>query len=141
MGACAITGIQHNLVARASVTFIPVAVQKYRGLWERDCIQHQDVVVFRTLRFHSSTRVQQNGVFKNLHSGERFRKNAFSVTAFTGEKYLRFQTKTDTCEQGLYLRYYTQFCKSTLSHVPQISFNQCDEVIISLGPRTVFLMQ
>ena len=36
-------------------------------------IQHRDVIVFKTLRrFRLSTRVHQNGVFKNLHSGEGF---------------------------------------------------------------------
>ena len=44
-------------------------------------------------------RVQQNGIFKSLHSGERFLKDGFSVTVSneyvwtvdqTGEKYLRF---------------------------------------------------
>ena len=39
-----------------------------------------DVNVFEKLRFHPSTREQENGVFKKIHSGERFRKASFSVT-------------------------------------------------------------
>ena len=42
-------------------------------------IQYRDVIVFQNLRFQ---RIQQKGVFKIRHSGERFRKDAFSVTAF-----------------------------------------------------------
>jgi len=68
--------------------------------------QHRDVIVFKNLRFHASRRVQQNGVFKNLHSGERFWKDAFSVIVFTGyewtvgqtgEKKSVFKKKTDAC--------------------------------------------
>ena len=39
-----------------------------------------DVSVFEKHRFHSSTRQHENGVFKKIHSGERFRKTSFSVT-------------------------------------------------------------
>ena len=39
-------------------------------------IQHYDVIVFKNC-FHPTTRVQQNGFFKNLYSEERFRKDSF----------------------------------------------------------------
>ena len=53
---------------------------------------------------------REASVFKNLHSGERFLENQFSVTVFTGyvrmvgetrDKKPPFRTKTDTCERGL----------------------------------------
>ena len=57
-----------------------------------------DVIVFKNLPFHPSTRVQQSG----LH-----RKNAFSVTVFTGRQAVGqtrekifVQIKTDTCGGG-----------------------------------------
>ena len=43
-------------------------------------IHDRDVIVFKNVRFHPSTRVQQNGVFKKLYSGERFWQQACSVT-------------------------------------------------------------
>ena len=42
--------------------------------------RHYDVSVFEKLRFRPSTRQQETGVFKKIHSGERFRKESFSVT-------------------------------------------------------------
>ena len=36
-----------------------------------------DVSVFEKLRFHPSTRQHENGVFKKIHSGERFEKLRF----------------------------------------------------------------
>ena len=43
-----------------------------------------DIIVFRIRnRFRPSTRKRKADVFKSLHSGERFRKGAFSVTVFT----------------------------------------------------------
>ena len=39
-----------------------------------------DISVFEKLRFHPSTRQHENGVFKKIHSGERFRKDSFLVT-------------------------------------------------------------
>ena len=43
------------------------------------------VTVFENLRFYSSTHKHENGVFENLHSGERPRKPPFShaKTPFT----------------------------------------------------------
>lgn len=117
--------------------------------------QHQEVVVFRTLPSHPSTRASAakwrfqkyplwRAFFKRCVFDDRFLPcGRYSKLE---RKYLCFQTKTDTCERGLYLRYYTQFCKSTHSHVPP-NFchvgrcNQCDKVIISIGRRTVFEMQ
>ena len=40
-----------------------------------------DIIVFENLRFRTSTRKRKARVFKNLHSGERFWKDPFSVTA------------------------------------------------------------
>ena len=37
-----------------------------------------NVIIFENLRFRPSTRKHENGVFENLHSGERFRKPPFS---------------------------------------------------------------
>ena len=71
-----------------------------------DWTPHRDVIVFKNLCFHSSTRVHRSGVFKNLHPGGRFWNATFSVTVFTGYvwtvgqnggKNLCFQTKMDTC--------------------------------------------
>ena len=42
-----------------------------------------DIIVFENLRFGASKRKWEAGVFKNLHSEERFCKAAFSVTVFT----------------------------------------------------------
>ena len=50
-------------------------------------IQHRDLIVIKNLRFHPSTRIQQIDInfSKNLHSGENFWKDAFSLNAvFTG---------------------------------------------------------
>ena len=40
-----------------------------------------DIIVFENVRFRTSTRKQKERVFKNLHAGERFWKDSFSVTA------------------------------------------------------------
>ena len=57
------------------------------------------------LRFRLSSRKREAGVFKNLLCGERFLKDAFSVTVFTGYVWMVGQTgektKTVTCGQGL----------------------------------------
>ena len=58
-----------------------------------------DIIVFENLGFRPSTRTRQSGVFKNLHSEDRFRKPAFFggrkgrsyVKAKTEGKNLRFQ--------------------------------------------------
>ena len=50
------------------------------------------IIIFEKLCFRRSTRKRETGVFKNLHSGERFWKDAFSVIVFTG--YLRTVGKT-----------------------------------------------
>ena len=39
----------------------------------------KNVIVFENLRFPPSTRTHENGVFENLHSGERFQKAPFLV--------------------------------------------------------------
>ena len=57
------------------------------------------IIVFENFRFCPSTRKREASVFENLHSGKRFKKKAFSVSQ-TGEKNLRFQTKTDVCGLG-----------------------------------------
>ena len=63
------------------------------------------VSVLEKLRFHTSTRQQENGVFKRIHSGERFRKASFSVTenavsvwtrTQNGWKKMRFPKDPDT---------------------------------------------
>ena len=46
-----------------------------------------DIIVLENLRFRPSTRKREDGFFKNLHSGERFWKDAFAVTEFT--EYIR----------------------------------------------------
>ena len=51
---------------------------------EIDWTPLRDVIVFKNLRFHLPTRVHRIGVFKNLHSGERFWNGTFSVTVFNG---------------------------------------------------------
>lgn len=55
-------------------------------------IQHCDKIIFKKLYFHLSTKAQQNGILKNLHSGERFWKDAFSVTIFTGFVWMESQS-------------------------------------------------
>ena len=40
--------------------------------------------ILENLRFRLSSRKREAGVFKNLLCGERFLKDAFSVTVFTG---------------------------------------------------------
>lgn len=55
-------------------------------------IQHCDKIIFKKLCFHLSTKAQQNGILKNLHSGERFWKDAFSVTIFTGFVWMESQS-------------------------------------------------
>ena len=41
------------------------------------------IIVFGNFRFRPSTRKRVASVFKNLPSGERFRKDTFLVTVFT----------------------------------------------------------
>ena len=71
-----------------------------------------DIIVLEKLRFRPSTRKREAGFFKNLHSGERLWKDAFSVTVFTEfirvdgrtnrkKKYPLIQTNRDKCGQGL----------------------------------------
>ena len=43
-----------------------------------------DMIVIENLHFRPSTRKRKAGVFKNLHSGERFWKDTLSMTFFTG---------------------------------------------------------
>ena len=42
-----------------------------------------DIILFENLHFRPPTRKQKAGVFENLHSGERFWKDALSMTFFT----------------------------------------------------------
>ena len=48
---------------------------------------------FRKVSFASSARNRENGVFKNFHSEERFRKVAISVTVFSGYVWTEGQKK------------------------------------------------
>ena len=61
--------------------------------------------ILENLRFRLSSRKREAGVFKNVLCGERFLKDAFSVTVFNGYVWTvgqtGEQTKTDTCGQGL----------------------------------------
>ena len=63
------------------------------------------MVILENLPFRLSSRKGEAGVFKNLHSGGRFLKDAFSVTVFIGYVWTvgqtREKTKTDTSGQGL----------------------------------------
>lgn len=53
-------------------------------LHEEGWIQYLIVIVFEKSRFSPSTRKEEKGVFKNCHSGERFKKVAFSAIVYTG---------------------------------------------------------
>ena len=53
-------------------------------LHEVGWIQYFIVIVFEKSRFSPSTRKEEKGVFKNCHSGERFKKVAFSAIVYTG---------------------------------------------------------
>ena len=82
---------------------------KYDSVTYGACVMLEvyDIIVFENLRFRPSTRKWKAGVFKTLHSGERFLKRSiFGVTVFTGcvwtvgktgGKNIRFQTKTGLC--------------------------------------------
>ena len=54
-------------------------------------------MVFENLRFRSSTRKRETGVFKNLHSGERFWKDGFLVIVFIGYVRTVGQTAEKKC--------------------------------------------
>ena len=56
-----------------------------------------DVSVFEKLRFHPSTRQHENGVFKKIHSGQRFRKASFSVTENAVSVWTPTQTDKKRC--------------------------------------------
>ena len=64
--------------------------------------------ILENLRFRLSSRKREAGVFKNLLCGERFLKDAFSVTVFTGYVWTVGQTgektKTDTCGLACFRR-------------------------------------
>ena len=51
-----------------------------------------DIIVFENLRFRRSTRERVVGVIKNLHCGERFLKDAFSVNVSIGYAWTVRQT-------------------------------------------------
>ena len=68
-------------------SFSPVQT-KTRTIFYETCIMLvlymiYDIIVFENLRFGPSTRKWEAGVFKNLHSEERFWKAAFWGTVFT----------------------------------------------------------
>ena len=65
MGACAFIGIWASEMVTSKLV---------GGI---DWVQHHDVIVCKYLRFHSSTHLQQNGVYKTLNSGQRFWKMRF----------------------------------------------------------------
>ena len=52
-----------------------------------------DIILFKNLGFRPFTRKREVGVYKNLHSGKRFWKDAFSVTVFTGYVWTVGQTR------------------------------------------------
>ena len=47
-------------------------------------IMMYDIIILENFRFRPPTRSREASVFKNLHSGQRFRKHGFSVAVFTG---------------------------------------------------------
>ena len=49
-----------------------LSVRSLTGVYTFSGICARDAIVFQNLRFQPSSRVQLNGVFKNLHSGLRF---------------------------------------------------------------------
>ena len=70
-------------------------------------IHHYDVIVFIDC-FHPTTRVQQNGFFKNLYSEERFWKGSFF-----GDRFYLIDTKRDTCGWGPNMTDMKQFSYQT----------------------------
>ena len=54
-----------------------LSMRRFLGQRSHD---HHDVTRFRKAPFSPSTLQHENGVFENIHSGERFRKYPFSVT-------------------------------------------------------------
>ena len=69
-----------------------------------------DIIAFVNLCFRPSTRKWEAGVFKNLHSWNRFDNIVFNarkgrlpirVDGRNEEKSLRFQKYLDMCKQGL----------------------------------------
>ena len=67
-----------------------------------------EIIVLEKLRFHPSTRKREAGFFKNLHSGERLLKDAFSATGFT--EYIRVG-KTKPYVYMLVVPYWPQLVK------------------------------
>ena len=64
------------------LNFVPLSFSLHENAFDTEAcaltgVHHRDVIVFKNVCFHPSTRVQQNGVFENLFSGERFRKDTF----------------------------------------------------------------
>ena len=72
-----------------------------------------DIIVVENLRFRPSTRKREANVCKNLHLAERFRKKnmrfrgRFHRIRVDG-RYIRLQTKTDTCGRGFYFSWGTK---------------------------------
>lgn len=63
---------------------LPFHSSKHWWEYAHNGIQHRDVIVIKNLQFHPSTRIQQIGIFQNVHSGDKIWKDAFSLTVFTG---------------------------------------------------------
>ena len=89
------------------------------------------------------TRLHENGVFENLHSGERFRKPPFShdenavyvwAQRQNGEKNLRFQKYPHTCGRGglKYRVYKKKLNKPEIAH-GLCKAPQCTKFFIEIG--------
>ena len=101
-------------------------IERRNGIWKRcvpslmgACaftgIQHYDVIVFKNC-FHPTTRVQQNGFFKNLYSEERFWKDSFFGDRFYQIRVdgrSEIHTKRDTCGWGPNMTVMKQFSYQT----------------------------
>ena len=67
-----------------------------------------DIIVFKNLRFHPSTRKREAGIFKNLHCGDCSWKTRIFAPCLCVNGRLKCKTKSslfpkyvDVCEQGL----------------------------------------
>ena len=68
-----------------------------------------DIIVFENLRLRPPTRKQKAGVLENLHSGERFWKDAFSVTVFTGYVWTQFMGAFHSTQNSGNFGWYTKW--------------------------------
>ena len=62
--------------------FVPLSFSLHENAFDTETcaltgVHHRDVIVFKNVCFHPSTRIQQNSVFEHLYSGERLRKDTF----------------------------------------------------------------